>query len=51
VINLCREDARRTLADIAVGEVGLSILPWLPLTVLPGPGDMLDTVEHISRPR
>jgi hypothetical protein len=31
VVNVCREDARQTLTDIAEGRLGLSILPWLPL--------------------
>jgi hypothetical protein len=48
VMNLCREDGPRTLTDMAKGRVGLSILPWLPLTAGGGEPALIEQWKQVA---
>jgi hypothetical protein len=48
VMNLGREDGRQTLADIAAGRVGLSILPWVPLRAGGGEPDLVEAWKQVA---
>ena len=47
-VNLCRADARRTLTDIAGGRVGLSLLPWFPLTAGGGDPALIEEWKQVA---
>jgi hypothetical protein len=49
VVNLCREDARRTLTDIADGRVGLSILPWIPMMAGGGEPALIEEWKQVAQ--
>ncbi|HKI38298.1 MAG TPA: hypothetical protein VKA46_40995 [Gemmataceae bacterium] len=48
VMNLCREEARQTLTDIAASHVGLSILPWVPLMAGGGEPALIEEWKQVA---
>jgi len=48
VMNLCREDGRRTLTDIAAGHLRPSILPWVPLMAGGGEPALIEEWKQVA---
>jgi hypothetical protein len=49
VMNLCREDGRQTLTDIAEGRVELRLLPWIPLKAGGGDPALIEDWKQVAQ--